>query len=1003
MNVSRRACRTRTGLRLRTMAVAILAVGALLAPIAGTATPAAAADPAVAGIYAYSSGAGIVSGDTWEYNIDISCSGGNCDDGEIFIPFDLGLHSTWAYEAVIYDGNAVSSSGVTTKDGVEGYSITLADPLAQGYLGLLLRVTPTRGFVPNGHVWGFSPSFSFTSEGVPATVHAEDAWGGGVWDWTWTESSLSASMNPGFAVGLEPQTEGAIHENTARVAPGDPLYLRWSTQQELGTLYNDVSKPVTVAFTVPAGITYMPDRSDTDGVVYDSATRAMTITRTVDPAVSTYYSEWGRVVFRVDDDATGTILANPVVLSMTGIGATTPVTRTANTRVTVAAFSLSRNLFGLTPAGNLVVSRMTPSEPERTDSGLTGTESITRRSAYYSVSSYMDNSTDYWSKFTWVVPCSDDPLAPTPQRPVGGYTSPPSADAYCQGETVLKPRAIQVHGPAETGASIDYVLHLRDGSTQTLTVTVETGEHDDSLRVAIPDGLDVVAISADYFVPSRTTSADKTVTLVDTEILLGAPDRAGLQHGTEIESLTHFQGKTIETDPWINVTRRVASLVLWDGEPSVEMAGHDLSLPLSAGGTTANPLNAVVSRSHLVMGDAQAEAQNARTVFLFPATSTGIRLVDPMSTPDVQDLLADYGGAVTYFADYRGTGRQAWEVTGPATVGLHRGMYQLFTVQGAQAGVYRYDVYTGLDGRANPGECFTLPERDPDRWEGYNGESADLVAPSFWPVAGTGTCHVSGSITLTGSTSGFRLTKEIRENPNELFDAPDAPISTDDGALQYRLTFANIGPSSLDRVVMYDLLPSPGDTGTVGELLKRERGSTARAVLTEPVTAPAGYSVAYSTAEVPCRPEANAAISGCVDDWSTALPADLPAVTAIRIASDAGTTLVSGAVEQVTVEAAIPAESAPGSLAWNSMSGVAGTVGSPSMLQAAETGSVGARFGTEIAPQEPVQEPGREPDPESGIPVTGSDALWFLLGIGVVLLMAGGATVAIRLRRVRTR
>ena len=96
-----------------------------------------------------------------------------------------------------------------------------------------------------------------------------------------------------------------------------------------------------------------------------------------------------------------------------------------------------------------------------------------------------------------------------------------------------------------------------------------------------------------------------------------------------------------------------------------------------------------------------------------------------------------------------------------------------------------------------------------------------------------------------------------------------------------------------------------------------EPGSPREAISARLATAWPDLLLCPSPTETGARAAVFAALHGLLTAVRdpAALPADLPAVTAIRIASDAGTTLVSGAVEQVTVEAAIPAESAPGSSA----------------------------------------------------------------------------------------
>lgn len=117
--------------------------------------------------------------------------------------------------------------------------------------------------------------------------------------------------------------------------------------------------------------------------------------------------------------------------------------------------------------------------------------------------------------------------------------------------------------------------------------------------------------------------------------------------------------------------------------------------------------------------------------------------------------------------------------------------------------------------------------------------------------------------------------------------------------LQYRVHASNLSDSSINDAVMYDVLPSAGDKGTVQALLGSARGSNVTPKLTSiSVDKLNGGTLAYSQAANPCRPEVAADNPGCEDDWSTAQPQDLSTVTAIRVTFP---TLASGAVTNVTL------------------------------------------------------------------------------------------------------
>ena len=81
---------------------------------------------------------------------------------------------------------------------------------------------------------------------------------------------------------------------------------------------------------------------------------------------------------------------------------------------------------------------------------------------------------------------------------------------------------------------------------------------------------------------------------------------------------------------------------------------------------------------------------------------------------------------------------------------------------------------------------------------------------------------------------------------------------------------ANAGNTALSDVVGYDILPYVGDTGTSDATGSTARGSTFRESVAS-VTGPTnGATVTFSTPTQPCRPEVDATVPGCTNDWSGA-------------------------------------------------------------------------------------------------------------------------------------
>jgi uncharacterized repeat protein (TIGR01451 family) len=123
-------------------------------------------------------------------------------------------------------------------------------------------------------------------------------------------------------------------------------------------------------------------------------------------------------------------------------------------------------------------------------------------------------------------------------------------------------------------------------------------------------------------------------------------------------------------------------------------------------------------------------------------------------------------------------------------------------------------------------------------------------------------------------------------NDADFVEPPAAGILQPGQDGQFRLDVTNTGNVPITSVVLYDLLPAIGDTGTL--LVNQSRGTQFRPGLSE-VTAPPGGTVQYSVAAVPCRGDLitggsiDSAPSGCTDDWSSSAPADLATVTALRV------------------------------------------------------------------------------------------------------------------------
>ncbi|MFT4187426.1 MAG: DUF11 domain-containing protein [Aeromicrobium sp.] len=225
-------------------------------------------------------------------------------------------------------------------------------------------------------------------------------------------------------------------------------------------------------------------------------------------------------------------------------------------------------------------------------------------------------------------------------------------------------------------------------------------------------------------------------------------------------------------------------------------------------------------------------------------------------------------------------------------------------------------------------------------------------------AAGAPFCGASASV--TNATPGpllqaFKGVKgsgdaEFAEFPAVGMIDPDNP-----GSAEYRVRVRSGGTVALKDVVLYDVLPTPGDMGVSGAMSANARGSDFRPELTGGVTvtdtatgsASRTWQVAYSTSDNPCRDEVRGLAddapwpASCDDDWSTTLPADPSAVTALRFKLTAGS-LAAGQEAAFTWPVAEPDPlPAAGEVAWNSVAVAANRADDSTALLPSEPPKVG--------------------------------------------------------------
>jgi hypothetical protein len=148
--------------------------------------------------------------------------------------------------------------------------------------------------------------------------------------------------------------------------------------------------------------------------------------------------------------------------------------------------------------------------------------------------------------------------------------------------------------------------------------------------------------------------------------------------------------------------------------------------------------------------------------------------------------------------------------------------------------------------------------------------------------------------------------------------SPTVVAASSGDQVQFRIRIANVGTTALTNLVLYDVLPHPGDTGVIADQATVPRGSTRQPVLSA-VTVPSGWSATYTANTNPCRAEVGA-VPGCT---ATTWQGTRPATTgAIRLTAS---TLAATSFVDVLLTYTVPAAGlwTLGDVAWNSVGAVA--------------------------------------------------------------------------------
>lgn len=866
------------------------------------------------------------SGTDFQYQIEVAASGvdgdGEITDTTVFIPFDGGINPEWAL-------SAESSDVENPIDGTEeesGYRITFTGPIDAGTsTNFILTVRPPNGTTPNGTSWDIEPQLQYRSDGAPKSATVDQA----------VTSVATAEPLGDLSKQFGHDRDGDF-ANSIAVLPGDTVWMRLGIGLGLGNTGSLHPEHTVITDVLREGLE-LDNRQlwDDEDVKYDDSSRTITVTLDQDRLVNATIAR-PVVPLRVTADVPSgeeVTIRNDATAETKYIGQDELVESESNARVNVAEF---------VPDGSLFSKEFTSNTPDGFGPGVLDPEILLTDAqsddvAYYDLRMRHSAVGDYDAAMFDALPCYDR------ENNAGGYSSP-SMNGHdsspCQ-DGVMNLKTMRLHTPGTYSLNeMDVVLHLADGTTKDFTLEMSSNQRI-SQTIEIDESWDVSAVEVKKFTVPSNTSGERVFLRLGVEV----PDDERLEHADIIRNSGYGAVANVgqplgEYEPYI------VDAQIWKPKATVSPAIRGNSDVIdSEGNSLENPARwGLWHNTKFNVDPSDPLADKARWVYLLPPVEAGIT-VNPSQME--RNWSEPYGEDFTYHEDFEGTGRPAFEVRGSHVSNPipTRGALQ---ISDAEPGAYPIDLYVGYDGQsANDAECV----RNTIRPDSAYSKDAVVVTPDFWPVADTGVCHVSNVLTLTTLTDGFQLDKQIREDDGDLWESyTGEPLVAESGTAQFNIGLTNTGPNELHDAVFYDMLPTPGDTGTVDGQTGTARGSTTRGVLTEPVEAPEGFTVSYSTSDNPQRERVNPNLEDTVDDWTTEVPDDLSTVTALRF--DGGDTVIaSGETVNAVVKVALEDDEG---VAWNTVSGDADVVGQPGSLLPVEPPKVGfATVPIEVLPEEP--------------------------------------------------
>ena len=238
---------------------------------------------------------------------------------------------------------------------------------------------------------------------------------------------------------------------------------------------------------------------------------------------------------------------------------------------------------------------------------------------------------------------------------------------------------------------------------------------------------------------------------------------------------------------------------------------------------------------------------------------------------------------------------------------------------------------------SNGGVLFTLT--DTQDWDNdANTTETFTTASTSWSV-----CSIL--VNAAASMESIKWVKGLCDTVYSRFPAFGQTVPG--GNADYRLVVKNTGNVPMKDVKIIDIMPFVGDVGVIDP---SARSTAWRPNLADPISAPSGITVYYTTVSNPCRDEvkqptdASPFPTGCsTANWSATPPSDITKVQAVKI--DFGTTVLTGGDSLLFSWPMRAPVNAPtnNEIAWNSFAFVATRTDNNQPLLAAEPIKVGIK------------------------------------------------------------